>query len=111
MVIGVENGKNVVIPILHPVAHRFGISGFHRENTGLNRLPSGLAQTFVRLPEGNETFIISQGLLIFRAFQSIPADGVHPIRGAVAVVVEFSPAFWLGAEDFLPGLEEGHALG
>ena len=110
-VIGVENGKNAVIPILHPVAHRFGIAGFHRENAGLNRLPSGLAQTLVGLPEGNETFIIGQGLLIFRAFQGIPANGVHPIRGTVAVAVKFSVALGLGAQDFLSGLEEGHALG
>ncbi len=109
-VVGVENGKNAVIPILHPVAHRFGAAGLHREDTGENPFPAGLPQALMGLPEGDQAPVVGQGLLILRDFQGVPADGVHPIRRAIAVVVEFTVASGLGAKKFLSRLEEGHPL-
>ena len=77
----------------------------------LNILPGGQAKRPVGFPEGDQTLVVAENVLIFRPVQSRPFQGIDAVRGAVAVVVKAAVLSGLGAEHFLTGLQEGDALG
>lgn len=86
--VGIEHRKNLMGQALNAEGRHVGIVMVDGMNRPADLFPSAQPQAVVGLAEGDQAPVVIHIFLIFFFIKGIPLDGVDPVGGAVAVVIE-----------------------